>query len=268
MQLFRLSVSHLSCAFRLLAFTETKRLRWIDLDKPDVERLGAYLIRTFCGVQVRRGKLGIALCLASSDMSSAVQLTDVAVTYSHQLQYIKQASPSPSSFTMDDPNKLNSYTALEIKTLVAIEDNGVPLKNVKYLELYKDDTKAHLYDDDDVMDFTGSLGGRKNHPMFFLYDKATAENGDGDDDENENKSGDESSSSSSSSDSGDDDGGTGGYMAVNRGDLLYTDLIVNPNTYGDSPFYNVEKRNKRGKVIDTGAVRIGDVSRVPAGLRF
>ncbi|KAF8968926.1 hypothetical protein BDZ97DRAFT_299345 [Flammula alnicola] len=185
------------------------------------------------------------------------------------------ATGPPHFFSIEDPNKLDSYTALELKTLVAIEDNGVSLKNVKYLELYKDNTKAHLYDDDDVMDFTGSLGGHKNHPMFFWYDIATVENGDDDDDDKDNKdeSGDESSSGDDTNSDEDDSDGPNrnytlrlqatrscgrirDYMAMNMGDYSYTDgaLHAMPNVMAGLEYYLAEKRNRHGKVTDRGWV--------------
>ncbi|KAF8968923.1 hypothetical protein BDZ97DRAFT_298726 [Flammula alnicola] len=161
------------------------------------------------------------------------------------------------------------------------------MTNLKYLDIYEDDSKNVLYDDDEPLDFTGSLGGKKTRPLYILYDIQKAENPSEDEDESgdESNSGDDTNSEEDDSDgpnrnytlrlqatrscgechalfkspnpfSARFSGRVRDYMAMNIGDYSYTDgaLHTMPNAMSGLEYYLAEKRNRRGKVTDRGWV--------------
>ncbi|KAF8957469.1 hypothetical protein BDZ97DRAFT_107456 [Flammula alnicola] len=118
------------------------------------------------------------------------------VWFQYQDTYGNNVDPGPAlqaqKFTSGDdeiwwyplgPGDVNSLTAISLKVMLASDSPTVAMKNVKYLDLYADDSRDALFDDDEILDFTGSLGGKKT-PLYFLYDIETAENQSDDDEGN------------------------------------------------------------------------------------
>ncbi|KAF8957470.1 hypothetical protein BDZ97DRAFT_107479 [Flammula alnicola] len=149
------------------------------------------------------------------------------------------------------------------------------MKDIKYLDIYADDTKNVLLDGDEILNFTGSLGGKKTRPLYLLYDIQTAENpSDGEGEGNKDESGDDTNSDEDESDwptpnytlrlqATRSNARIREYMSMNVGDYSYTDGVLHamPNAMPGLEYYLAEKRNRRGKVIDSGCMCLPTSSR-------